>query len=167
MTVVVDANALVALMVGEPEGPAVAERVERWLGDDREIHAPALARYEVANVLARQLATGRLSRDDMKTGWQALEELPIIYHALLDGPAVIDAATKLRRRSAFDAAYLALALSLDAELWTLDGPLARNAAGQKLPVRLFVSRDAGAEEITATDAPTNEPSDGERSPPSA
>jgi predicted nucleic acid-binding protein len=33
----------------------------------------------------------------------------------------VDAATKLRRRSAFDAAYLALALSLDAELWTLDG----------------------------------------------
>ncbi len=155
-------------MVGEPDGPAVAECVEQWLADDREIHAPALARYEVANVLTRQLATGRLSKDDMKRGWQALEELPIIYHALLDGPAVIDAATKLQRRSAFDAAYLALALSLDAELWTLDGPLARNAAGQKLPVRLFDSRDAGAEEIAATtDTPTDEPSGEERSPPSA
>lgn len=71
MTVVVDANALVAFMVGEPEGPVVAERVEQWLADDREIHAPALARYEVANVLTRQLATGLLSREDMKTGWQA------------------------------------------------------------------------------------------------
>ncbi|HEV3323674.1 MAG TPA: type II toxin-antitoxin system VapC family toxin [Solirubrobacteraceae bacterium] len=167
MTVVVDANALVALMVGEPEGPVVAERVEQWLADDREIHAPALARYEVANVLTRQLATGLLSREDMKTGWQALEELPIIYHALLDGPAVIDAATKLRRRSAFDAACLALALSLDAELWTLDGPLARNAIGQKLPVRLFDSRDAAEEIAATTDTPTDEPSGEERSPPSA
>jgi predicted nucleic acid-binding protein len=167
VTVVVDANALVALIVGEPDGPAVAECVEQWLAEDRGIHAPALARYEVANVLARQLAMGQLSRDDMTAGWQALEELPIVYHALVDGPAVIDAATTLRRRSAFDAAYLALALSLDAELWTLDGPLARNAAGQKLPVRLIVSPGRSAGEATAADAPTSEFSDGEGSPPAA
>jgi len=31
----------------------------------------------------------------------------------------------------------ALAQELDAELWTLDGPLARNASGADLPVRLI------------------------------
>jgi predicted nucleic acid-binding protein len=103
VTVVIDANALVALISSEPNGPAVSELIERWIAEERELHAPALARYEVANVLARQHAAGRLSKEDIKSGWQALEELPITYHALLDGPAVIDVAATLGRRSAFDA----------------------------------------------------------------
>jgi len=99
------------------------------------------------------------------SGWQALEELPITYHALLDGPAVIDVAATLGRRSAFDAAYVALARSLDAELWTLDGPLARNAAGQKLPVRLINSQDRHTQETAPSDVTTSEPPDRERSQP--
>jgi len=137
LTVVVDASALVALIASEPQGPAVAACVDSWLASGREIHAPALARYEIANALARQVADGRLSREDVAEAWPALEQLPIAYHVLMDGPGVIDAAITLRRRSAFDAAYLALAIRLDAELWTLDGPLARNAAGHELPVHLI------------------------------
>lgn len=59
---------------------------------------------------------------------------------------------------------MALARDLDAELWTLDGPLARNAAGQKLPVRLIDSHDAKDQE-TATSVSTGERSDQERSQP--
>lgn len=36
-----------------------------------------------------------------------------------------------------DAAYIALAEELDTDVWTLDGPLARNAADAGLPVRLI------------------------------
>ena len=43
----------------------------------------------------------------------------------------------IQRSSAYDAAYLALASELEAELWTLDGPLYRNAASVGFPVRLF------------------------------
>jgi predicted nucleic acid-binding protein len=142
VTVVIDASALVALIASEPQGPTVATCIESWLSDGREIHAPALARYEIANALARQVADRRLSREDVAEAWPALEQLPISYHVLVDGPGVIDAAMTLRRRSAFDASYLALAIQLDAELWTLDGPLARNAAGQELPVRLIDARRA-------------------------
>lgn len=165
MTIVIDANALVALLAGEQTGPAVSERIDRWIAEGREIHAPALARYEIANVLARQVATGRLSREDVTSGWQALEDLPITYHTLPDGPAVVDTATKLQRHSAFDAAYVALAVSLDAELWTLDGPLARNAAGQNLPVRLIDSHRGDADETPGSNAPASEPSDQERPQP--
>lgn len=165
MTVVIDANALVALLASEPDGPPVAKLIEQWVAEERELHAPALARYEIVNVLARHLATGQLSKEDVESGWQALEELPITYHTLIDGPAVIDVATTLGRRSAFDAAYVALARSLDAELWTLDGPLARNAAGQKLPVRLIDSQDRDAQEAPASDLPTSEPPGQERSQP--
>ena len=42
-----------------------------------------------------------------------------------------------RRNSAYDTAYLALAETLGAELWTLDGLLYRNAAGLGFAVRLL------------------------------
>lgn len=51
MRVVIDANALVALVAREPESEAVNRRVSRWAREGVELHAPALARYEVANVL--------------------------------------------------------------------------------------------------------------------
>lgn len=50
---------------------------------------------------------------------------------------MIGAAIELQRRSALDAAYVALARELDAELWTVDGPLARNAGSRGLPVHLI------------------------------
>jgi predicted nucleic acid-binding protein len=61
------------------------------------------------------------------------------YHPLADGIEAISLAISLERRSAFDAAYVALALEIDAELWTLDGPLARNAASRRFPVSLIES----------------------------
>lgn len=56
---------------------------------------------------------------------------------MTDGPAVIAVARKLSRESAYDAAYVVLAQELDADLWILDGPLARNAGGAGLPVQLI------------------------------
>jgi len=63
--------------------------------------------------------------------------MPIVLHELTEGPAAITIARQLRRHSAYDASYVALAQGLDTEVWTLDGPLARNAAGRDLPVRLI------------------------------
>ena len=70
-----------------------------------------------------------------------LDAMPIAYHPLTDGvERGSSLAIDLERRSAFDAAYVALARELDAELWTLDGPLARNAASRGFPVTLIESR---------------------------
>ena len=64
--------------------------------------------------------------------------MPIIYHPLTGEEArIVEIALSLSRRSAYDAAYLALAESLNAELWTLDGPLYRNAIGCGFKVRLL------------------------------
>jgi len=65
--------------------------------------------------------------------------MPIGYHGLADGAVAISVAVDLERRSAFDAAYVALARDLAAELWTLDGPLACNAAERGFAVNLIDS----------------------------
>lgn len=44
---------------------------------------------------------------------------------------------QLRQRHATDSTYVRLATQLDTEMWTLDGPLARNAADVGLPVKLI------------------------------
>jgi len=46
------------------------------------------------------------------------------------------AALRLGRSSAYDAACVVLAQELCVDLWTLEGPLARNAAGLRYPVRV-------------------------------
>ena len=50
---------------------------------------------------------------------------------------MVEIALGLRRQSAYDAAYIALAENLDAPLWTLDGPLYRNAVDRGFPVYLL------------------------------
>ena len=53
------------------------------------------------------------------------------------GPRMVEIALSLGRQSAYDAAYLALAEALEAELWTLDGPLYRNAVNRGFRVQLL------------------------------
>jgi predicted nucleic acid-binding protein len=137
--VVIDASALIALIAREPESDAVTVHFAGWISDRVELHAPELARYEIANALTRKMSHGEVQADDLPAVWAELDAMPIAYHPLTDGVATISLAISLERRSAFDAAYVALARELDAELWTLDGPLARNAASRAYPVSLIES----------------------------
>jgi predicted nucleic acid-binding protein len=129
----------------ESPGRARAERSTRtrvdrhlrdWASAGETLHAPALLRYEAANALTRAVAAGHLARDRVVTAWERITRVDVQLNTLADGAAAVETALRLERSNAYDAAYVVLAQTLDAELWTLDGPLARNARGLGLPVRL-------------------------------
>ncbi len=137
MTVVLDSNVAVALALDAERAPVIEERLLAWEEAKEALHAPSLFRFEVANALTRNIAADKIDAADAKVAWQRIVAIEIGLHGLVDGPAVIAVARKLKRESAYDAAYVALAQELDAELWTIDGPLFRNAASSELPVRLI------------------------------
>jgi predicted nucleic acid-binding protein len=137
LTVVLDSNVVVALVLDARRGPAVERQLREWEDAGEALHAPSLFRYEVASALTRNIVAGAIDATDVGPAWEQIIAIGVRLHGLTDGPAVVTVARMLQRESAYDASYVALAQELDAELWTLDGPLARNASGADLPVRLI------------------------------
>ncbi len=113
---VIDASAVAAVLFDEPEAAPVSASVSGRLV------APGLLRYEVASVCTTKLVRNPARATEVHARYRLLDELAIDYaepdwHLL---PA-------LARRwalSAYDAAYLQLALLLNAPLVTLDARLA-------------------------------------------
>lgn len=135
--IVVDANLMVVSAVKDNRWQLVFQQFEQWAKQGIELHTPNLAAYEVTNSLTRLVVAGTITINDAADSWDDISLLPIIYHPVTDGRRVIEISVQLKRQSAYDAAYLSLAESLGAELWTLDGPLYRNASGLGFPVTLL------------------------------
>jgi predicted nucleic acid-binding protein len=137
MAVVADANLLVALRINDPRASAVGQLMAEWAAAGEVVHAPSLAMYEIASALTQLLAAGAITHDELSVAAGTVAQQHVEFHPLLDIERTVEIATRLGRRSAYDAAYIALAEQLGADLWTLDGPLARNAATLGFPVRLL------------------------------
>ncbi len=119
---------MLALVLREPHAETVAGLLDQWEAEGTELHAPLLAQYEIASALTRSRVRGSLSREDTDEALAIVDGLDVTFHLAPDNARTIEIAVELKRHSAYDAVYLALAERLDAELWTLDGPLGRNAA---------------------------------------
>ncbi|MEX2106519.1 MAG: type II toxin-antitoxin system VapC family toxin [Solirubrobacterales bacterium] len=128
MQVVLDASLLVALVLREPHAERIESLIRRWDAEGAVLNAPLLIHYEVASALTRHRATGGFSAEDAAEALAVIDDLGIVFHTPSDLARTIELAVDLQRHSAYDAAYLALAERIDGEVWTLDGPLARNAA---------------------------------------
>ncbi len=130
MQIVLDASLLVALVLREQHAERIEGLIRRWDAEGAVLNAPLLIHYEIASALTRQRATGRFSAEDAAEALAVIEDLGIVFHPPSEQTRVIELAVELQRHSAYDASYVALGVRLDAEVWTLDGPLARNAAGR-------------------------------------
>jgi predicted nucleic acid-binding protein len=128
--IVVDASALIELLLRTPRAQAVADRL---LTAEQSLHAPHLVDVEIAQVLRRYLRVGALSAARAKQALDDLSALPMDRHPHTD---LLSRIWQLRDAlTAYDAAYVALAEALRAPLLTCDGKLAR-AHGHKAQIEL-------------------------------
>ena len=117
--IVVDASAILEVLLSTPDSARVAERLFRA---GETLHAPHLLDIEVAQVLRRYARAGEL---DSARGLEALEDLIDLPLTRYPHNLLLPRMWELRQNlTAYDAAYVALAEGLEAPLVTLDSALA-------------------------------------------
>lgn len=128
MDLVVDASAMVAVLRSEPEGDEIAEILRNAKRTGSTLIAPSGLWLEMVNTLIRR---HRWSSEAVLAALQTVDrygikEVNVTRPVLL---LTVDVAERFGLTS-YDACYLAAAISSDARLLTLDGPLAV-AAGDR------------------------------------
>lgn len=121
---VVDASALGAILFGEPEADDIADR----LGDVVLI-APALLRFELANICWKKMRRHPEKRDALVAAHNLLARMEI--HEVEVRFAEVLELAEAAGITAYDASYLWLGKTLGLELVTLDRGLARAAAKER------------------------------------
>jgi predicted nucleic acid-binding protein len=114
---VVDASAIVELLLSTTVGRSVARRIQR-----HGLHAPAHIDAETLSTLGRLQRNGQLSERDVTSRLRLLAEAPIERHLL--SPLVLGAWRRRKNLRLVDALYVELASQLDLSLLTTDARLA-------------------------------------------
>ena len=144
MTLVVDAGAVVDLLLRRPTAAAIGRALE---ADVDDLHAPALLDLEVLSALRRLTLGGKLAARRAEEAIDDLGALPILRHG---HATLLSRVWQLRANmTAYDAAYVVLAEGLgdDAVVLTLDRRLAR-AVADRTAVRTFVPDPPAAESLS-------------------
>ena len=129
--IVVDASALIEVLLATSAGGRVADRL---FAAGETLHAPHLLDVEVAQVLRRYSLAGELGSTRGAESLEDLAEFPIARYPHQPFLARIWA---LRRNvTVYDAAYLVLAEALSAPLVTRDAKLA-TSAGHRAQIELI------------------------------
>lgn len=116
---VVDCSVLAAVLWAEP---AADEALARLAG--RSLHAPGLLRYELANVARNKTRSG-VPPEVARAGLEVFADQQVTLSDM-DAEPVFDLALRLSL-TAYDAAYLCLAVQLHAPLITFDQRLGEAA----------------------------------------
>jgi predicted nucleic acid-binding protein len=133
--IVVDASALIELLLGTQRGARVSARIaDPALG----LHVPHLVDVEVVQALRRYLRENEIDRASAASALADLRELDLERHS---HEPLLDRVWALRENlTAYDAVYVALAEALDTTLLTCDGRLA-GAPGMAERVELVSGRE--------------------------
>lgn len=120
MLAVIDASLVLKAMLPNPETArcqAVLARLQ-----DAQLAAPALWVYEVTSTLAKAVHFKQLTVEESKAALrQALElDVQLIAPDETQSDLVLDWTLRLKRASAYDNFYLAIAEALEAPFWTAD-----------------------------------------------
>ncbi|MGQ0685633.1 type II toxin-antitoxin system VapC family toxin [Bradyrhizobium sp.] len=128
--IVVDASALLEVLLRTPAAKAVEDRL---FAPRQTFYAPHLLDVEVAQVIRRYAANGEI---DSERGRVALTDLADLALRRYPHDFLLPRIWELRNNlTAYDAAYVALAEALDAPLLTRDRRLAA-AAGHRAQIEL-------------------------------
>ncbi len=132
--IVLDASAVVELLLNSPDGRAVASHLQRR---DDSLNFPELLTVEVVQVFRRAVLHGAIAAARAAT---ALADLADLDATRWRHDPLIERVFELRENlTAYDATYIALAEALDAELLTLDRRLA-DAPGHRARVTIAEPR---------------------------
>lgn len=129
--IVADASAMVRMLVDTPADPALGAVLAV-----EPVHAPDLLDYEVASTLRGHALGGLITADRLTTALEDLASFEITRHSMVAG---LESMLALRDNfTVYDAAYVLLALTLDAPLVTADAKQLE-AGRLGVDVRLFAS----------------------------
>jgi len=127
VTIVVDSNVLVALVIPIDYSEQATNMMSGWLGIDADLVSPALWSYEAVSAIRKFVASGTLTGEEARYAVSNLMDLGIrdvpatgeLHHKALVW------AERLNDFVAYDPAYLALAETLKVEFWSADSKLVR------------------------------------------
>lgn len=130
--IVLDASAAVAIFLNSG---SMVERLRRRIAETEEtLHVPHLFDVEVLHVLRRHSLNGNLSESRRRIAFDRLSNTRFVRYP---HTPLVERVWSLRDNlSAYDAAYVALAETLDAPLVTLDARLAR-APGIRAAIEVY------------------------------
>jgi len=130
--IVLDASAAAAVLLNLGSGAARIR--DRMAESDDDLHVPHLFEVEVLSVLRRYFLRGELSQERARS---ALNRLSTLRLSRYPHTALLSRVWELRDNvTVYDAAYIALAETLDTPLVTTDARLAR-APGIRAAVEVY------------------------------
>ena len=134
--VVVDASLAFKWLVREPQSEKALTLLGSWHRQGVRPAAPHLLPFEVANALYRRVVRKELTVEAAADLIGSLLDSRLELHETpsLHGRA-LQLASELDQGAAYDAHYLALAATLDCELWTADERFFRAASAVSSNVR--------------------------------
>jgi predicted nucleic acid-binding protein len=120
--VVIDANLALKLVLPDPQREHASALVARLMSQGSELVAPALWAYETTSTLCKAVHFGQLTPDE---GRRALSQLlglgvRLVVPDVGQNRQALEWTLRLKRASAYDSYYLALAEALKCDLWTFD-----------------------------------------------